>query len=93
MFAHISHAWWLEGETCKWMLAVLVHKDNPDVCSNPTAVAPGTTRALARKEKGKALVEESAMEKASRPIKTHGDVDNQIKKNKDRVDEISREQN
>ncbi len=34
---------------------------------------------LARKEK-KALVEERVMDKASRPIETHGDVDNQIKK-------------
>ena len=47
VFACVHHAWWLEGETCKWMLAVLVHKVNPDVCSNPTAVAPGTTCALA----------------------------------------------
>ena len=63
-----------------WMLSVLIHKDNPDVCSDPTAVAPGTTCALARKEKEKALAEKRVMEKASRAIKTHGDVDNQIKK-------------
>ena len=62
------------------MLAVVVHKDNPDVCSDPTVVAPGTTHVLARKEKEKALVEERVMEKASRPVETHGDVDNQIKK-------------
>ncbi len=64
------------------MLAVLVHKDNPDVCSDPTTVAPGTTCTLARKEKGKALVKERMMEKASYPVKTHGDVDNQIKKSR-----------
>jgi hypothetical protein len=62
------------------MLAVLVHKDNLDVCSDPTAVAPGTTRTLARKEKEKALVKKRVMEKASWPVKTHGDIDNQIKK-------------
>ena len=62
------------------MLAVLVHKDSLDVCSDPTAVAPGTTRMLARKEKEKALVKKRVMEKASRPVKTHGDIDNQIKK-------------
>ncbi len=86
IFSHIPDAWWLEGESCKWMLSVLVHKDNPDVCSDPTAVAAGTTRALARKEKQKALVEERVMEKAKIPIETHGDVDNQIKKSKDRRD-------
>jgi hypothetical protein len=62
------------------MLSVLVHKDKPDVCSDLTAVAAGTTRALARKAKQKALVEERVMEKAKHPIETHGDVDNQIKK-------------
>ncbi len=51
IFSHIPDARWLEGESCKWMLSVLVHKDNPDVCSDPTTVAAGTTRALARKEK------------------------------------------
>ena len=62
------------------MLSVRVHTDNPDVCSDPTAVAAGTTRALARKEKANSLVEERVREKATRPIETHGDVDNQIKK-------------
>ena len=74
------------------MLAVVVHKDNPDVCSDPTVVAPGTTHVLARKEKEKALVEERVMEKASRPVETHDDVDNQIKKA--RIEGMkSREQN
>ena len=62
------------------MLAVLVHKDNPDVCSDPMSVAPGGTRATARKNKEKTLNEERVMGKASCPVKTHGDVEHQIKK-------------
>ena len=62
------------------MLAVLVHKDNPDVCSDLTSVAPGGTRTTARKNKEKTLNEEQVMGKASRPVKTHGDVEHQIKK-------------
>ena len=36
------------------MLAVLVHKDNPDVRSDPTIVTPGGTHIAARKDKEKA---------------------------------------
>ena len=61
------------------MLAVLVHKDNPDVCSDPTLVTPGGTRVAARKDKEKALSEERVLLKASRPVETHGDVEHQIK--------------
>ena len=62
------------------MLAVLVHKDNPDVCSDPTSVAPGGTCATARKNKEITLNEERVMGKVSRPVETHGDVEHQIKK-------------
>jgi hypothetical protein len=58
MRAHIPEAWWLEGESCKWILAVLVHRDNPDVCSDLTSVAPGGTCATARKNKEKTQNEE-----------------------------------
>jgi len=58
VFCHIPKSWWLEGKTCKWVLVVLVHKDNPDVCSDPMAVAPGGTCATARKDTEKALVKE-----------------------------------
>ena len=34
---------------------MLVHKDNPNVCSDPTSVTPGGTRVIARKDKEKAL--------------------------------------
>ena len=66
------------------MLAVLVHKDNPDVCSDPTLVTPGGTHIAARKDKEKALSKERVLLKASRPVETHRDVKHQIKKHKSR---------
>ena len=62
------------------MLAVLVHKDNPDVRSDPTIVTPGGTHIAARKDKEKAMSEEPVLLKASCPMKTHGEVKHQINK-------------
>ena len=59
---------------------MLVHKDNLDVCSDPTSVTPGGTLVTARKDKEKALNKEQVSLKASRPVETHGDVTHQIKK-------------
>jgi hypothetical protein len=64
------------------MRAVLVHKDNPDVCSDPTLVSPGGTRVAARKDKEKALSKEGVLLKVRRPVETHGDVKHQIKKSR-----------
>ncbi len=66
------------------MLAVLVHKDYTDVCSDPTLVAPGGTRIAARKDKEKALSKECVLLKACCPVETHGDVGHQIKKHDSR---------
>ena len=35
-YSHIPKGWWLEGKSCKWK-------------SDPTAISPGVTRAVARK--------------------------------------------
>ena len=59
---------------------MLVHKDNPNVCSDPTSVTPGGTRVIARKDKEKALNKERVSLKASCPVETHSDVKHQIKK-------------
>jgi hypothetical protein len=73
------------SETCKFMLACLVHKDNKDISSKPMKLAPGRSRKNARQEKESAVAEQRAKAKAERPVpsKTHeryGDVDHAIKK-------------
>jgi hypothetical protein len=50
--AEISPTWWLEHNSCKFILSVLVHKDNKDIATNPTLLPPGPTRsAVCAKEK------------------------------------------
>ena len=42
--AEISPTWWLEHSSCKFILSVLVHKDNKDISTNPTMLPPGPPR-------------------------------------------------
>ena len=39
----ISHDWWLADKSCKYILSVLVHKDNKDISTKPTKQPPGPT--------------------------------------------------
>ncbi len=39
----IPPTWWLKHSACKFILSVLVHKDNKDVSTNPTKLPPGPT--------------------------------------------------
>ena len=50
--AEIPPTWWLEHNSCKFILSVLVHKENKDIATNPTLLSPGPTRsAVCAKEK------------------------------------------
>ena len=42
--------WWLCHPSCTVLLAVLVHKGNPDVASDPTTVVSGATRNSLREQ-------------------------------------------
>jgi hypothetical protein len=57
----IPSDWWLSGETCKYMLACLVHKDNKDISSKPTKLPPGHSRKDACKAKDQAVAKEHVM--------------------------------
>jgi hypothetical protein len=74
------------SKACKFMLACLVHKDNKDILSKPTKLAPGRTRKNTCQEKEKVLAEERAKAKAECPVpasnERYGDVDHAIKKAK-----------
>ena len=89
----IPHSWWLLADkSCKYILSVLVHKDNKDLSTRPAKQPPGPTRAAVR-EKKKEMEKERSAAKAQRPIKVaqtdgtvavekYGDVDHQAKKAK-----------
>jgi hypothetical protein len=89
----IPHDWWLADESCKYILSVLVHKDNKDISTKPTKQSPGPTRAVQREKKTKETAKERSAAKAERPItvvqpdgtfvlEKYGYVDHQSKKAK-----------
>jgi len=49
----IPYNWWLVDESCKYILSVLVHKDNKDILTRPAKQPPGPTRAAVREKKQK----------------------------------------
>jgi len=80
VMAHVPNQWWLEHELCKYILTVLVHKDNKDLSSSPTRLPAGDTRANAREKKEMELAEVRRAAKAERPVEKYGDVEHQMKK-------------
>ena len=80
VIAHVPNQWWLEHELCKYILTVLVHKDNKDLSSSPTRLPAGDTRANAREKKEMELAEVRRAAKAERPVEKYGDVEHQMKK-------------
>ena len=90
----IPHNWWLVDESCKYILSVLVHKDNKDISTRPAKQPPGPTRVVVRGKKTKEVAKERSEVKAQRPIKVaqpdgtvvvekYGDVDHQSKGGRD----------
>ena len=77
---HVPRQWWLEHELCKYILTILVHKDNKDISSSPTRLPPGDSCKDARKKKAKELADERKAAKSERPVEKYGDVDHQMKK-------------
>ena len=80
-------------ESCKYILSVLVHKDNKDISTRPTKQPPGPTRAAVREKKTKEMEKERSAAKAQRPVgvvqpdgtvtvEKYGDVNHQSKKAK-----------
>ncbi len=56
--ARIPPTWWLEYNSCKYMLACLVHKDNKDISTRATELPAGHTRAVTRVIKMNELAKE-----------------------------------
>lgn len=89
--AVIPHSWWLEHNSCKYILSVLVHKDNKDISAMPAKLPPGPTRTVMRTTAQKLTVKERSQAKEQRPvvimqrdgsevIEKYGDVEHQAKK-------------
>lgn len=74
----IPSSWWLEHESCKYMLAILVHKNNKDISSNPITLPAGATQNVIRKNRTEATEVLRDTAKSARSIGSKLDV--QIKK-------------
>ena len=57
LMAEIPDGWWLMNNATHLLLAVLVHRSNPDVVSDPTTVPAGQTRESIRKNSEKETLE------------------------------------
>ncbi len=68
--AEIPPTWWLEHSSCKFILSVLVHKDNKDISMNPTKLPPGPTRSDVHAKANKKVQKKRAAAKLShqRPV-------------------------
>jgi hypothetical protein len=53
----VQDGWWLTNTTTNLLLAVLVHRCNPDVIADPTTVRTGPTREILRKDSQKDTAE------------------------------------
>ena len=86
IMSQVLPLWWLKHDSCKFMLAIFVYKDNKDLSSQPTTLPPGDSCESARKKRHSAIQEERAIARVARPVdlsvsvERYGDVDHQMKK-------------
>ena len=50
LIAKVTDGWWLLSPTTHLLLAVLVHRSNPDIVADPTTVPTGATHETLRKD-------------------------------------------
>ncbi len=63
LMAKVTDGWWLFNPTTHLLLAVLMHRCNPDVIADPTTVPTGPTHETLRKESRKDTVERREKDK------------------------------
>ena len=63
LISEVPNGWWLLNPSTNLLLAVLVHRCNPDVIADPTNVPTGPTRETLRKESRRDTVERRERDK------------------------------
>jgi hypothetical protein len=71
--AMIPSNWWLEHKSCKYILSVLVHKDNKDIVTNPTKQPSGPTHKKVREKSKKLIAEERAVDRLDCQVEVQDD--------------------
>jgi hypothetical protein len=69
LISEVPDGWWLLNPSTNLLLAVLVHRCNPDVIADPTNVPTGPTRETLRKESRRDTVERRERDKI---VELHG---------------------
>ncbi len=64
----IPPTWWLEHKSCKYILSVLVHKNNKDISTQPTKLPPGPTRKEVREKSWKTTEKQRFDAKMTQPM-------------------------
>jgi len=64
----IPPTWWLEHKSCKYILSVLVHKNNKDISTQPTKLPPGPTRKEVREKSWKTTEKQRFDAKLMHPV-------------------------
>ncbi len=67
--ARIPPTWWLKHNSCKYMLACFVHKDNKDISAHATELPAGHDRAVTRVIKMNELAKERENARVEHRIK------------------------
>ena len=88
----IPPTWWMEHSLCKYILSVLIHKDNKDISTQPTKLPQGPMRKDIRKVTKRTVEQERATARVQRLasgsvgdvsiVSDKDDVDQQAKKAK-----------
>lgn len=66
MATQIPPTWWMEHSSCKYILSVLVHKDNKDISTHPTKLPAGPKRNDIRKVTKRTVEKERATHQIQR---------------------------
>jgi hypothetical protein len=67
-YAEVPEGWWLQHPSTYFLLAVLVHRCNPDITGDPTELAPGQTREVIRAGTREDLFARREREKATEHV-------------------------
>jgi hypothetical protein len=88
MATQIPPTWWMEHSSCKYILSVLVHKDNKDISTHPTKLPAGPKRNDIRKVTKRTVEKERATHRIQRFLSGSG-ADLSVS-DKDDVDQLAK---
>ena len=74
----IPPTWWMEHSSCKYILSVLVHKDNKDISTHPTKLPAGPKRNDIRKVTKRTVEKERATHRIQRADLSVSDKDDDV---------------